>query len=349
MMSKRVINGYSHTRILTLTLLLCVIIVLPSVSTVLAAPPLQDPFPLGPIPYGDGRFFETGFLVWGRFYEFFDSRGGLPVFGYPRSRLYLDEDLGLWVQYFDNVRLEWHPELEEPYRVQLGLLGVQLGHTDPPVPDTVLPNSEAGRYFSETGHSVQYAFWRYYLAHGGLDILGYPITEAKAEGEYLVQYFERMRLEWHPERRVEDWIVPGHLGREYIYVRGIPAGMGQREDPGDYIMTHGDFGIGSALRITAGVREPVIGPNGRQTVSVRVDNRFSEPVEGASATVAVRFPSDMVLYTPQVTNREGVTQVEFPLLSTPPGVRISVEIKVQITVDGELLTGSTRTSFLSWW
>jgi hypothetical protein len=349
MMSKRVINGYAHTGILAIALLLCVIAVLPSVHTALAAPPLQDPFPQGPIPDGDGRFFETGFLVWGRFLEFFDSHGGLPVLGYPRSRLYYDDGLGLWVQYFDNVRLEWHPENEEPHWVQLGLLGEELDHADPPAPESVLPNSDAGRYFAETGHSVQYAFWRYFLAHGGLDVLGYPITEAKVEGEYLVQYFQRMRLEWHPERPFEDWVVPGHLGVEYIYVRGIPAGMQQREDPGDYIMTPGDSVSGPDLRVTPGVREPVISSDGYQTVSVRVDDRFSEPVDGAAVTVAVRYPSEIVIHTPPLTNHDGVTQIEFPLVLTPPGVRVSVEIEVQIEVDGELLTGSTRTSFLSWW
>ena len=349
MMTKRVINSYPRKGKLAFTLLLCVIAVLPSANAVLAAPPLQDPFPQGPIPPGDGRFFETGFLVWGRFDEFLNSKGGLPVIGHPRSRLYYDEDLGLWVQYFDNARMEWHPENEEPHRVQLGLLGEELGHVDPPVPATVLPNSDAGRYYSQTGHSVQYAFWRYFRANGGLEVFGYPISEAKAEGEYLVQYFQRMRLEWHPERQIEDWIVPGELGVEYIYVRGVPAGVRQREDPGDYIMTPGDTGSGPALRVTAGVREPVISPDSRQVVSVRVDDRFSEPVESATVTVTVRYPSDTVVYTLPLTAYDGVTQRDFSLVSTPPGVRISVEIEVQITIDGELLTGSTRTSFLSWW
>ncbi|MEN9934402.1 MAG: hypothetical protein RLZZ387_981 [Chloroflexota bacterium] len=59
-------------------------------------------------------------------------------------------------------------------------------------------------YFPETSHSLGGAFRAYWRAHGGLPVFGYPISEEflerGADGrEYVVQYFERHRLELHPE------------------------------------------------------------------------------------------------------------------------------------------------------
>jgi hypothetical protein len=60
------------------------------------------------------------------------------------------------------------------------------------------------RFFAETGHNVWGAFLEYWVAHGGVRVLGYPLTEVfeapLADGKpYKQQYFERARLEWHPE------------------------------------------------------------------------------------------------------------------------------------------------------
>src|SRR5438094_8683978 len=58
--------------------------------------------------------------------------------------------------------------------------------------------------FAETGHCVRGAFLDYWLAHGGLAVNGYPLSDERQEllGDgraYQVQYFERVRLERHPE------------------------------------------------------------------------------------------------------------------------------------------------------
>ncbi|MGH2370757.1 MAG: SH3 domain-containing protein, partial [Chloroflexota bacterium] len=54
-------------------------------------------------------------------------------------------------------------------------------------------------YFRETGHYVSGGFKRYFDAHGGVDGLGYPITEELSEDGWTVQYFQRARLEYHPD------------------------------------------------------------------------------------------------------------------------------------------------------
>ena len=67
--------------------------------------------------------------------------------------------------------------------------------------------SDAGAtYFPETQHSLHGAFKRYWERNGGLPIFGFPISEELIEAgddgqNYIVQYFERHRLEFHPEAK----------------------------------------------------------------------------------------------------------------------------------------------------
>ena len=68
-------------------------------------------------------FAQTGHCIGGRFAQYWNQNGGLPVFGYP-----LTDELtegGLTVQYFERQRFELHPENTAPYDVLLGRLGVE--------------------------------------------------------------------------------------------------------------------------------------------------------------------------------------------------------------------------------
>ena len=53
-------------------------------------------------------------------------------------------------------------------------------------------------YFSETGHYVSNGFLGYWRTHGGVNILGYPVSEEIQENGVTVQYFERAVFEYHP-------------------------------------------------------------------------------------------------------------------------------------------------------
>jgi len=54
-----------------------------------------------------------------------------------------------------------------------------------------------GRYYPETGHTLDSRFAFYFDEHGGVEILGYPITDVFVDPEngYPIQYFENARLE----------------------------------------------------------------------------------------------------------------------------------------------------------
>lgn len=73
-------------------------------------------------------FPESGHTLGGAFRYFWQSRGGLEVFGYPISEEFsevspLDGSQRL-VQYFERARFEYHPEAAgTPYEVQLSQLG----------------------------------------------------------------------------------------------------------------------------------------------------------------------------------------------------------------------------------
>ena len=51
----------------------------------------------------------------------------------------------------------------------------------------------------ETRHALAEPFLSYWRSHGGVRILGYPISEVVSENGLQVQYFERARFERHPE------------------------------------------------------------------------------------------------------------------------------------------------------
>ena len=99
-----------------------------SLLTVGRAFPPADPLPLGP----DYIYFgETGHWIAGRFLDFWEHHHGQLLFGAPISQP-LTEQNGdgtgrtYKVQYFQNARLEYHPELAGTNNeVQLGLIGCQ--------------------------------------------------------------------------------------------------------------------------------------------------------------------------------------------------------------------------------
>ncbi len=68
------------------------------------------------------------------------------------------------------------------------------------------------------GYYVAAPFLAYWRSHGGLAIFGYPLSrevaEQLADGKtYTVQFFERARLEYHPENAAPDDVLLGQLGR----------------------------------------------------------------------------------------------------------------------------------------
>ena len=177
---------------------------------------------------GAACFPEVGFCVQGRFLAYWQGHGGLAINGFPLSgeRQELLEDSNTYtVQYFERVRLEYHPEnAGTPYEVLLGQFGrrelyLPAGRANGgPEPPT---EPQPGRtFFPATGHNVPPDFLAYWEANGGLAQFGYPLNEELLEGfgpqTYTVQYFERARFERHPENAPPYDILLGQFGRDIL-------------------------------------------------------------------------------------------------------------------------------------
>lgn len=175
-------------------------------------------------------FSETQHNLCAGFRAYWEMYGGLAVFGFPITEEYVDN--GMTVQYFERARFEWHPgEWPERYDVMLGLLGntyasnLGLMDTDPFMQQTdsgdCASYADAGStscvYFAATGHSVSGKFLDYWNMHGGLAIFGYPISDQYSENGYTVQYFERQRMELHPEYAgTPNEVLLGRLGAKIL-------------------------------------------------------------------------------------------------------------------------------------
>jgi plastocyanin len=182
----------------------------------------------------DHRFFAaTGHSLNFGFKSYWEQNGGLAQFGYPISEEFLERGADgavRTVQYFERARFEYHYDLgTAPFAVQLGMLGRETTAgrmTEPaflPVSATATPDSQ---FFAATGHTLSGPFAAFWQAGGGLPTFGYPISEplqeTGADGvSHMVQYFERYRLEFHPET---NSVELGRLGVQVAQARGyLPA------------------------------------------------------------------------------------------------------------------------------
>jgi len=285
-------------------------------------------------------FPQTGHTVQGDFMRFFNTRGGLAIFGYPLTEAFVQN--GRLVQYFQRVRMEAHPEDPVPYQVQLGLLGSELGYATQAISAANVPsaNDPNRRYFPQTGHTVSLAFREYFDAHGGLDIFGYPIAEFELEGKRIIQYFQRAKMEWHPELPPGQRVQLGNLGEIYATTRLDPSLL----QPGASTLAPNVQQV-TSIRATASLRQAVTGASGQQILYVYVVDQRDKPVQGASSHAVVRFPSgDQDVELP-ATDVSGHAQVTFDLGRLNPGQLIVVQVRAAWAA----LAADTETSFFVWW
>ena len=198
-------------------------------------------------------FAATGFCVRGVFLDYWEEHGGLAINGYPltdQRAETLEDGETYTVQWFERVRLEYHPENAGQYRVVLGQFGRRIHPADPPVAP-----SGAGTYYEETGHNIGGAFLAYWRNYGGLAQFGYPLSEEFVETledgkRYTVQYFERARFEAHPENPPPYDVLLGQFGRR-ILAELPPPNIAPCAAPNLAVRTTGDAGAGQRYATVA--------------------------------------------------------------------------------------------------
>ena len=146
------------------------------------------------------------------------------------------------MQYTERARFEWHPENRgKESQVLLGRLGADLASqapkpraNEPPFRPAPVPGFAGSPtcgschllYFPETGHAIGAELQAYWQNNGGIPVFGYPLSEAFQERSptdgktYLVQYFERNRLEYHPQNKGTPFeVLLGLLGVQTYQAR----------------------------------------------------------------------------------------------------------------------------------
>lgn len=165
-------------------------------------------------------FPETGHTLAYSFRDFWQHNGGLDIFGYPITEVYLENARP--VQYFERARFEWFGDL---VLTQGGLLGRWAATGKQDLPDfkpVAVPTTPSRDFYSETGHTLGNDFRDFWQTRGGLPVFGFPISEEfqeqnPSDGQlYTVQYFERARFEYHPKNPIEYQVQLGQLGRQYL-------------------------------------------------------------------------------------------------------------------------------------
>jgi len=199
---------------------------IPTLAPVAGASPTAAPSSYGGVVRGDAICFpdKTDFCIAGRFRQYWEQHGSLPINGYPLSDEFtqtLEDGKQYTVQYFERVRMEYHPEFKAPDDVLLGQFGRRILADVPNAPTASVPPTAGGRSFPETGHAVSGAFLEYWQNTGGLAQYGYPLSEVFTQRledgrEYQVQYFERARFEIHPEIRGTNNVLLGQFGRRIL-------------------------------------------------------------------------------------------------------------------------------------
>ncbi len=287
-------------------------------------------------------FSETGHTVRGEFFDFFDKHGGLRVFGFPITEEF--QLNGRTVQYFQRARMELHPENQASQRVQLGLLGEELGKRTPAQPASG-PNTYFQRYFPETGHNVIYAFLSFFDRNGGVDTFGYPISEYGSENGKgrIVQYFQRAKMEWYPELAPEQRVQLADLGSIHF---DLLASQG-KVDPAlkKPLAAPGTIGnVPVSLKVSATTKYTITARRGDQKLYVYVTDQKNTPLKDADVTFTLRDVTGTKTYTMPSTDANGFTSYTFDAGTFLPAQ--SVFITVNATSNG--ITGTDRTSFFTW-
>ncbi|GAC1362639.1 MAG: hypothetical protein NVSMB42_22310 [Herpetosiphon sp.] len=97
------------------------------------------------------------------------------------------------------------------------------------------PSAGPGRTFPATGQTTSGRLLQYWDANGALPVFGFPIgpqsQQATPDGTFALQWFERNRLELHPENAAPYDVLLGRLGADALARQGRPWQSLGREAP----------------------------------------------------------------------------------------------------------------------
>jgi polysaccharide biosynthesis protein PslG len=217
--------------------------------------------PAAPVAAASDYYADTGHYLYGQFRDYWNGNGGLLRFGFPITKVFnakSENGQTYPTQYLQRAVFEQHPENKG---TQFEVLGRRLAalqttdraKTDPNFQPVGNPND--GRlFFSQTNHTIggsdpgDAAIRSYWESAGNgnlqqsVQIFGYPISQpfdeqnaAPPAGDgqkHRVQYFERYRLEYHPENKDPFRVLLGLLGVSQADADAVDASLRNPEPAG---------------------------------------------------------------------------------------------------------------------
>jgi len=287
----------------------------------------------------DGAFFSiTGHYVRGDFKnEYFSTPDYLLIFGYPITEAFLDPVSGRTVQYFQRARFDSIPSGQSAH-VEIARLGqILLTQDDIPLPD--LNKSGKCLFVEKTGKSICHAFLDFYLSHNGQVYFGNPISDFVDEHDTIVQYFENVRLEWHPELPYGEKVVISDLGQVYFDLHVGDPSLLQPE------LTNNLYGTSETISVQTSVSNALISNGDIETIDAVVSDQFQQPLSGVNVTFEVDRPDGRKEYfTGHITNPDGMATMDYPVQS----MDLFSTAQIIVTAKYKNMQDSNRTWFRIW-
>lgn len=197
---------------------------------------------------------------------------------------------------------------------------------------------------------MSYAFLDFFNENGGIDIFGYPITEMHFEDGQIVQYFQRLKLQWQPNDPANAVIV-GNLGELYvsIYSHRMPPEALRRFDASISTTPETTPLPISGLRATVSLRYSVMSTKRNQTVTVLVTDTSGYTLENVRVEISfIEMNTNKVLpgsMQTLTTDAQGFVNASLPVNEGRSGTNIIVRAVVTY---GKLST-TAQNVFLLWW
>jgi hypothetical protein len=336
-----------------------VLILLAALVAPVATPPAYAQTPSLPACI---YFSSAGHNVHGAFAQYYIARNGFKNFGNPLTEAFFEN--GGLVQYFRNVRLEYHPDYPEPFRVQVSLIGQEYGLSEPRLPPALIPAPDESRflYFPATGLVVSFAIKKFYEANYGWELLGYPLTMVRNGGGF-VQYFQRGYVEWSGADLTANSVRLGAIKPDWLN-KHLPKDFKWRlPAPNDGCTDSAQFtplaststttptpvpkgpltlpplpGPGTNMDVRVRVELKEMGASGVQFGEVTVDDQKGKPLQGIGLLAIVYSPNGERALPLVPTNADGISKFSFDIGKQSQAV---IVVQVQAFWGGLTKNGST--------
>jgi hypothetical protein len=288
-------------------------------------------------------FPETRHSVRGDFLRYWQTlREPLSLLGYPITDEFLDPINGRPTQYFQRGRLDG--VLKDGVQVvQQANLGSLL-YDGAGIPANVSETGPLCRQVPTTRFAICYAFLQFYDQNDGPKFIGNPVSGLEIRDGRIVQYFQKMRLEWQPSRPSGQRVVVSQLGRLAFdkYIGDASRLNPSSDDP--IVSSQSNITALTARAFVSRVLAPV---GVQQSVYVIVQDQDFHPVKGAQVSLTVIYPGNnrVQIRSFELTSAEGFLVVHFPV-----GVAAVKEVvQLEVTTELQGLKATTTSWFRIWY